>query len=90
MNTIKYDLRDNNTDDKTVIPCTIELENGVIYIRPEGYGDCGTEDGYGCPVLIEYYEGSLRVVVWNDINQEDPMVLKLDNAHESKRSVNTD
>jgi hypothetical protein len=83
---IKCDLQDFHTGDKTLIPCTIELKNGSIYIRPEGYGDCGTEDGFGCPVIIEYYEGSIRVVVWGDINSEDPTVnVKLDNAHESKR-----
>ena len=88
---IKYDLWDGWSGDKTLVPCTIDLSNGVIWIRPEGHGDCTSQDGYGFPIKIEYYEGSVRVVVWGDINSEDPTAnMRLDNAHESKRLVNTD
>jgi hypothetical protein len=87
---IKYDLKDFHTGDKTVVPCTIELSNGIIWIRPEGYGDCGSQDGYGFPIKIEYYDGSVRVLVWEDINIEDPTVRSnLDNARESNRLVDT-
>ena len=29
-------------------------------------------EGHGTPVFIELYKGELRVIVWADINQEDP------------------
>lgn len=87
---IKYDLRDSWTGDKTRIPCTIEMNSGVIWIRPEGYGDCSSQDGHGFPIKIEYYDGSVRVVVWSDINCGDPTAdIHLDNARESNRLVDT-
>lgn len=83
---IHYDLRNNWDGDPNPVPCVIELCNGVIWIRPEGYGDCGSQDGHGFPIKIEYYDKSVSVLVWGDINQEDPTVkVKLDDARESCR-----
>lgn len=84
--TIKYDLRDTWNGDENTVPCIVEMQNGTIWIRPEGYGDCGSQDGCGFPIKIEYYDKSVRVVVWGDINKEDPTVnVKLDDARESCR-----
>ena len=55
-------------------------------VQVEGYGDCCSADGQGTPVVIERYEGQLRVVIWADINQEDAThVIVLENAREDKR-----
>lgn len=87
---LTFELRDLHTGDKTTVPCTIEMEHGVIWIRPHGYGDNGSEDGYGFPIKIEYYDKSVQVLVWGDINSCDPTVkVKLDDALESKRLVDT-
>jgi hypothetical protein len=86
MPTIKTILRDGWSGDPNTVPCVIEHGDNSILIRPEGYGDCGTEDGYGFPVVIEYYEKDVRVLVWADINQEDPThVISLSGAKESNR-----
>ena len=42
-----------------------------IYIRPEGYGDKCSQDGQGIPIMIEFYDGEPRVIIWDDINHED-------------------
>lgn len=60
--------------------------DGSIEIRPIGYGDCTSKKGYGCPVIIERWEGDLRLVVWGDINKEDPThIISLEGAKESLR-----
>ena len=90
MPIITYELRDLNTGDKTTVPCTIDMGNGQIWIRPHGYGEASSQDGHGFPIQIEYYDKSVRVVVWGDINSSDPTVnVKLDGALESKRLVDT-
>jgi len=64
----------------------VDVENGTLYLYPEGYGDASTEDGEGCPVMIERWNGELRVVVWSDINKEDPThIISLEGARESLR-----
>jgi hypothetical protein len=50
----------------------IEADSGGIIIQPVGYGDLTSENGFGWPILMEKFGGKLQVVVWSDINQEDP------------------
>lgn len=42
-----------------------------LFIMAAGYGDGASARGYGCPVIIEMYEGELRVITWDDINNDD-------------------
>jgi hypothetical protein len=73
-------------DRKSVIRGTIKRADGVVLIRPDGCGDACSQDGSGFPVLVELYGGDLRVVVWSDINQEDPThIISLKGAAESLR-----
>lgn len=49
-------------------------------------GDFNSNDGCGNPVHIDYWEDRLRVMVWSDINEEDPThIIPLDGASESLR-----
>jgi len=84
--TIKTLLRDGWNGDPDTVPCVIEHGDNSILIRPDGYGDCGSAEGHGWPIVIEYYEKDVRVLVWADINQEDPThVISLAKAEESNR-----
>lgn len=57
--------------------------NKFIEIRPHGYGEKTAIAGHGSPVLIEFHDGELRVVVFGDINQEDPThIISLEGAKE--------
>ena len=64
-----FDQSGENPDD--FIDLKIKEQNGMILIKADGYGDKVSDDKYGIPVIIELYEGKLRVVAWADINQED-------------------
>jgi hypothetical protein len=65
---------------------TVSATGAGLGIVPEGYGDLCSPDGKGVPILIDYYDGRLRVVVWSDINQEDPThTIDLEGARESAR-----
>lgn len=69
------------------LPIYIENINGNIYIMPHGYGDATTAPyESGCPVMIEMWEGELRIVVWSDINKEDAThIISLEGARENRR-----
>lgn len=64
----------------------IALWSTGIEVFVNGYGTSSMEPGCGSPIYIEYYQDSLRVLVWNDINQSDPTnVIALEGALETKR-----
>jgi len=71
------------------VPTLVEMTCGSIFVSPKGYGECGAQDGYGCPIKVEVWQGELRVIVWGDINQEDPThIISLEGAKEDKRKDN--
>lgn len=64
------------------VPFTIKTDSRGIFVEFEGYGDC---PGCDYPVMIEVWNGELRVVIWSDINKEDPThIISLEGAHLSK------
>lgn len=80
-------LQDSHTGDKTEVPFKVELSDcGTLWFKASGYGDCGSADGFGFPVKVEWYEGQLWVLVWGNINSEDPThKISLSGARESER-----
>jgi len=60
-------------------------EGGKLWIRPKGYSDKCSADGHGYPVGLEIWQGRLRLIVFDDINAEDPKFIDLENARESNR-----
>ena len=63
----------------------VTADTSTISIFPEGYGDFGSADGHGCPVFLELYEGRLRLIVFADINEQDPTIIDLEGAREDRR-----
>lgn len=79
-------LKEQSADGpKASIPIQLVCENGQLWIQPQGYGEKCAEDGEGFPIGIEIWQGKLRLVVFNDINSEDPQIIDLENAKESCR-----
>lgn len=71
---------------KRSLPVKVELRPNGISICPKGYGDATSQDGYGSPILIEFWGGELRVVLWSNINEEDPThTISMERARESNR-----
>jgi hypothetical protein len=60
--------------------------DGLLMIGAEGYGEKTAEDGDGFPIVIEFYDHQWRLMVWGDINSEDPThVISLEGAREDAR-----
>ncbi|MBM4103160.1 MAG: hypothetical protein FJ263_03795 [Planctomycetes bacterium] len=79
-------LKEQSADcPKVTIPIQLVCENGQLWIHPQGYGEKCAEDGDGFPIGIEIWEDKLRLIVFNDINSEDPQIINLENAKESCR-----
>ena len=57
-----------------------------LLLKFDGHGDHDSPDGEGHPVMIEFYDGQVRVVVYADVNDENPThVIPLEGARESAR-----
>jgi hypothetical protein len=80
-------LADQMTNDSLPqVQTKVIFSNGQIFIHVEGYGDCCSTDGHGHPIAIELADGDLRVIVWGDINCEDPTrIISMKEALEAKR-----
>jgi len=73
----------------TEIKVSILSESGQIWIQPEGYGEKCAENGQGSPIGIEIWQGRLRLIIFADINKEDPQIIDLENAKECRRLENS-
>lgn len=70
------------------IKVKILSEGGQIWVQPQGYGEKCVSDGEGFPIGIEIWQGRLRLIVFDDINSEDPQIIDLENARETCRINN--
>jgi hypothetical protein len=85
---MEFKLFDPHHKDDTIIAGKIEVVGGSIHVSFKDYGDCCSEDGHGVPLIVEYYDKELRVITWNDINQEDPTnIISLEGARENLREM---
>jgi hypothetical protein len=61
-------------------------DDPYVLVQPEGTGTMGDQNG--SPVMVEVYNGKPRVIIWADINQEDPThIIELSQSLESNRSL---
>lgn len=66
----------------------IELvpEGPCLALRPAGYGDADSTDGFGAPVLLELHGGQLRLIVALDINHSERQILDLEGTRLTNRA----
>lgn len=63
----------------------VYVQSNYIAVGFKGYGEKAAMPGSGSPVLIENRDGIPHVIIWGDINDENPThTISLENALESK------
>ena len=80
--TFDVKLADADSESLGSLPVRIEASDFCISIFPQGHGDFGLEDGHGCPLFLELYQGRLRVIAFPNINNEDLQIIDLSSARE--------
>ena len=63
----------------------VMAEHGKLWIQPDGYSDKTSAEGQGWPIGLEIWERRLRLIVFGNINVEDPQIIDLENAREDAR-----
>jgi len=65
------------------INLTIACNHRFLVIGADGYGEKTAEQGQGHPIIIEFYDGDIRLLVWSDIDSEEPThIISLKGARE--------
>ncbi len=86
---MQVQLRETVGDGQGVTPVTVTIErdNLALCILPEGMNVWGVPaDNPSGPILLERHRGTVRLLVWADINQEEPThVIDLSGAKETAR-----
>lgn len=78
-------LIDNENPPKTVLHIAeIEFEENAIVISVKGFSTKGMMED-GAIIVIEVWNGELRILCWPDINTEDPMIISMEKAKEEYR-----
>lgn len=77
-------LNDADSEHSERLRVRVTANDSAISIFPEGYGDFGSAPGLGCPVFLELYEGRLRLIVFPDINNQEPTILNLESARDEQ------
>lgn len=84
-----HDALCDGENDGPSLKCAVRINGMGVALHIDGFGDCGTEPGHGEPVYVENRHGVPTVVVWADINQEDPTdIIELAGAAEALRKEN--
>ena len=82
-------LSDDPSYNDRDVKVDLTFARGRLFLRPAGTSDKLSCDGTGWPIMLEYYDGKVQLVVWADINQEDPTHnIDLTGALESHRKIN--
>ena len=83
---IEVSMRDMGNEEAPHGKAKIHANNEMISLGFNGYGEKNGIDGQGTPVVVEMYKGHPRVLIWSDINQEDPThIVSLEHAAEKLR-----
>jgi len=77
-------LNDVDSEYSETLRVRVTANDSAISIFPEGYGDFGTALGHGCPVFLELYRERLRLIVFPDINNQEPTIIDLEAAREDQ------
>ena len=85
-NRLEAMLKDTAEKTPELLKVSIDCRESGINIRPKGYGDFDSPSGFGAPIYIELHDGELRLIVWSDINEQEPThVISLERAREDGR-----
>jgi len=85
--TIHAMLVDASSDHPGIQPVKIVATAFGVELLADGHGNYGTEPGHGSSLFVELFQGRLRLLVWGDINLEEPThIIDLSGAREDRRN----
>jgi len=87
---LKTQIEELDYDSDEGLEVKITKYGRSLFIGVENHGDYSSKDGEGTVVKLELYQGKLQVIVWKDINEQDPIIIDLEKAREDNRKENNE
>lgn len=84
------ELADNGMSRVEPVSVVVRCDGRFLTIHVAGYGDCACSYPDGSPVALEIYKGELRLLVNDDINQDECKIISLQGARENERICDDD
>jgi hypothetical protein len=81
---MEFTLKDAATGKTRQVTVQVEENSLGLAIHPEG---TGVYDGPFAPIYLEFYDGQLRLLVWDNINEQEPRTIELSQTLESERMI---
>jgi len=83
---IRFNVSDKDSSSPALCPCRVTVDQyGNMELFVEGYGTADSEVSKGPIAHLELWQGQLRLLVWPDIKNEEPLIIDLGQARESLR-----
>jgi hypothetical protein len=84
--TYSINIKEQCLDSEQIeVKVNILSEGGQVWIQPEGHGEKCAMDDEGFPIGIEIWQGRLRLIVFDDINEQEPKIIDLEKARQTAR-----
>lgn len=84
--TIVVELKDMYTGKPSGRFVTVDVTEQGVFVGVSGYGEKTSTPEAARPIVVEMYDKELQVLVWSDINNEDPTHnISLEDAKENRR-----
>ncbi|HMP57726.1 MAG TPA: hypothetical protein PKD86_00110 [Gemmatales bacterium] len=86
IQSVSLTLMDADPDHDASLPIRFAGSPHGVSLFALGYGDRTSAEGHGTPLFLELLRGELRLLVWSDINAEEPThIITLGGAREDRR-----
>jgi hypothetical protein len=81
---MEFTLKDAATGKTRQVTVEVEENSLGLAIHPEG---TGVYDGPFAPIFLELYDGQLRLLIWDNVNEQEPKIIELSRTFESERKI---
>jgi hypothetical protein len=67
------------------VEVSVQIQGDFVQLYVDGYGECDGDAGGGSPIVLEHWDGRLRLIAYPHINEADPIIIDMEDARESAR-----
>lgn len=67
------------------VEVSVQIQGDFVQLYIDGYGERDGDAGVGSPIILEHWDGHLRLIAYPHINEDEPVIIDMEDARESAR-----